>query len=355
MRYPAVKQRESVPVCDVSVVIPCRNESDYIRIICRRLREQQKAGELFSWEVLFLEGCSDDDTLVILQEETQNLENFHVFVNKKRITPAAFNLGIEMAQGRYICILGAHVEIAPDYLLRCLETIKRTGADNVGGPWIAKGRGYVGKAVALAFQSPFAVGNARSHNSNYEGQLDSVWGGFYHRKVFDKIGYFDEELVRNQDDELNYRLLKSGGVIWQSPSIRYSYICRDSLFLLWKQYFQYGYWKVRVIQKHRFPASIRHLIPAIFVSGIAVLSLISIFSGRVTDLLFLAGPYFVVLLAGTAEVGVRDKSFKYLPVIPIIIGIFHIGYGSGFLKGVLDFTILRKRQKIGSIDHKLSR
>src|SRR5262249_37522272 len=150
---------------------------------------------------------------------------------------------------------------------------EETGADKVGGPWVAEGKGYVGRAIAAAFQSPFAVGGARGHDPNYEGIVDLVYLGCWRRGVFDWFGLFDEELVRNQDDEFDLQLIRAGGTIWQSPRIRSWNQPRGSLRTLFLQYMQYGYWKVRVIQKHKIPASTRHLMPGGFVFGFTVLPL----------------------------------------------------------------------------------
>ena len=199
---------------DISIIVPCRNEERYIKETIRRIVTQEGAGRLFNFELLILDGKSTDNTVKLVEDEVKKNNKVALIINDKKTTPAAFNLGIQNASGKYICILGAHAEISKNYLINCLNTIKKIDSDNVGGTWKAKGQGYLGKAIALSFQSSFAVGGARSHKINYEGYVDSVWGGFYKREVFDKIGLFDEELVRNQDDELNLRLIRAGGKIW---------------------------------------------------------------------------------------------------------------------------------------------
>src|SRR4029453_11974231 len=132
--------------------------------------------------------------------------------------------------------------------------LRETDADNVGGPAHTKGIGYLQSAICAAYHSPFAVGGARFHQVDYEGDVDTVTYGCWPRKVFDQIGFFDEEFIRNQDDEFNLRLTRMGGKLWQSPRIKSWYRPRNSLRSLFRQYMQYGYWKVRVIQKHKIPA-----------------------------------------------------------------------------------------------------
>ena len=169
--------------------------------------------------------------------------------------------------------MDAHTRYASDYVRNCLEVLRTTGADNVGGPWVARGTGIIGRTVAAALQSPFSFGGTRGHNPDYEGIVDTVYLGCWPREVFGRVGLFDEELVRNQDDEFNLRLTRAGGKIWQSPRIKSWYRPRGSTVRLLRQYMQYGYWKVRVIQKHKIPASVRHLIPGLFVLSLVVLAL----------------------------------------------------------------------------------
>ena len=220
---------------DLSVIVPCRNEAAHITETIERLLRQQGLNSEYSGELLFVDGLSDDGTRGILESYAQR-GVLRVIDNPRRTTPCAFNIGIQEARGARICIVGAHARIADDYLRQCLIASRSTGADNVGGPWCASGAGATGEAIALAFQSPVAVGGARSHDPAYAGPVDSVWGGCYARDVFDRIGYFDEELVRNQDDELNLRLVRAGGRIWQTPAIRYAYVVRDTFSGLFRQY-----------------------------------------------------------------------------------------------------------------------
>ena len=160
--------------------------------------------------------------------------------------------------------MDVHTFYAEDYIARCVETLEQTGADNVGGPWVACGTSYLQRAIAAAFQSRFCAGGAKSHNPAYEGQVDSVYLGCWRRETLDRIGWFDSTLERNQDDEWNLRLIRAGGRIWQSARIRSWYQVRPSLRTLARQYFDYGFWKVAVIRKHRRPASWRHFAPAMF-------------------------------------------------------------------------------------------
>ena len=166
--------------------------------------------------------------------------------------------------------------------------------------------------------------------------------GCWRREIFDRIGLFDEELVRNQDDEFNLRTVRSGGRIWQSPSIRSWYSPRGSLRTLFAQYRQYGYWKVRVIQKHRLPASVRHLVPGTFVLTLGGLGMVAPFSTvAAVGLAVILASYGAVLAAASCLTA-RRAGWRYLPVLPAVFACYHVSYGIGFMRGILDFVVLRR-------------
>ena len=282
----------------VSVIVPCRNEKDYIENSIRSILAQEPPPGGF--EVIVADGMSDDGTRDILKRLTEEDSRLRVVDNPERIIPAGLNSAIRAAHGKIIVRMDAHTDYAPDYVRQCFAVLHETGADNVGGPWIAEGKGFIGRAIAAAFQSAFAVGGALCHRSDYEGTLDTVYLGCWPIEVFERIGLFDEEFVRSEDDEFNLRLTRAGGKIWQSPRIKSWYHPRESLGSLLQQQVQYGYWKVRVIQKHKIPASIRHLIPGCFVLSLIFLALASPWS-RVAlwGWIGLAGLYLLCNLAAS--------------------------------------------------------
>jgi hypothetical protein len=172
--------------------------------------------------------------------------------------------------------------------------------------------------------------------------VDTVYLGCWSRDVFGRIGTFDEELVRSQDDEFNLRLTRCGGKIWQSPRIRSWYQPRGSLLALFRQYMQYGYWKVRVIQKHKMPASIRHLIPGGFVFLLIMLPLASLWSSFAAWLwLELVGTYAICNIAFSLATA-ASHGWRLFPLLPAVFACYHLGYGYGFLHGVWDFVIVRR-------------
>jgi glycosyltransferase involved in cell wall biosynthesis len=324
----------------VSVVVPCRNEKDHIEKCVRSILAQEEVAGGF--EVIVIDGDSDDGTRAVLDRLGEEDGRVRVLRNRRRIVSSAFNLGIRAARGRYIALMGAHNHYASDYLRESVAALERTGADNVGGAMICEGKSWFQKAAAAAHHSRFSAGGARWHNFEYEGPADTVFGGVYRREVFDRIGLFDEDLVRNQDDEFNLRLRRAGGKIWQSPRIRSWYCPRDSLRALFQQYLQYGYWKVRVIQKHRLPASIRHLIPGAFVFAILALPPAAVFLPLAAWLwLGLLGAYAAANISASFITSAR-RGWKLLSLLPFVFASYHFGYGLGFLFGLLNVVLRRE-------------
>jgi hypothetical protein len=164
--------------------------------------------------------------------------------------------------------------------------------------------------------------------------------------MFDKIGLFDEQLIRNQDDEFNLRLIRAGGKIWQSPLIKSWYKPRPSLESLFDQYKQYGYWKVRVLQKHKIPASLRHLVPGVFVGALAVLTALLAFSTTAALLWMILTVSYLVCNAAASLITARRGGWSLLIILPIVFGCYHFAYGWGFLRGFLDFVILRRKPNL---------
>ena len=324
----------------ISVIVPCRNEKEHIENTIRSILAQEPT--LGGFEIIVADGMSDDGTRSILKSLTQQDPRVRIIDNPGKITPCGMNAGIREARGRYIAIMGAHNQYAPDYLAQGLEVLKTTGADNVGGIMTCEAKSYAQKAIAAAHHSAFSVGGARWHNTSYEGPADTVFGGFYRREVFDRIGFFDEELVRNQDDELNLRLVRAGGKIWQSPRMRSWYNPRASLRDLCRQYTQYGYWKVRVIQKHRMPASLRQVVPGTFVLALILLAIASPWwSPGAWALGGILGAHLACNLSASFLAAGR-RGWTLLPFLPLVFACYHFAYGYGFLRGILDFVILRR-------------
>jgi hypothetical protein len=200
--------------------------------------------------------------------------------------------------------------------------------------------------VAAAHHSAFGAGGALSHQVDYQGYVDTVSYGCWRKETLLKIGLFDESLVCNQDDELNLRITRAGGKIYQSPQIRSWYQTRSSLWGVFRQYRQYGYWKVAVIRKHRLVASWRHLAPGGFLLALLVnLLLLPFFKGAIIPFGVMVGLYLGAILAVSVATAWKTQ-WSLLPILPLTFACFHFGYGVGFLHGLLDFVLLKRRPSL---------
>lgn len=329
-----------IPV-DISVIVPCRNEVGTIAGCVASILDQEIGSERM--EVIIADGQSTDGTRQVLDDLVRLDARVRVLSNPRLIVSTGLNAGIEAARGNIIIRMDAHTTYERDYVAQCLAVLRDSGADNVGGPALTVAHGVLQRAIALAYHSPFAVGGARFHNPAYEGWVDTVPYGCWPRAVFSRIGLFDEELVRNQDDEFNLRLTRAGGRIYQSPRIRSWYRPRGSLYDLFLQYRQYGYWKVRVIQKHKVPASLRHLVPAGFVLVVAVLAITALWSkSAVWMLIAVAGAYLLCTVAAAVIAGGRQH-WPLIPLLPFVFVTYHLSYGLGFLQGLWDCVVMHRK------------
>ena len=327
----------------LSVIMPCLNEVTSIEKTLRSVLSQERPAERF--EVIVADGMSDDGTRELLETIASIYPELRVIDNRARIQAAGLNAAIAVAKGQIIIRMDAHTDYAPDYIRECVAVLTETGADAVGGPWVARGTQLLQRAIAAVFQSPFCAGTARGHDPCYSGPLDTVYLGCWHRHIFDRLGVFDEELARNEDDEFSLRITRAGGTIFQSARIKSWYTPRNSLGALFRQYTQYGYWKVRVIQKHRLPASPRHLVPAVFIVLLASLSIASVCSTiAAVGAIGLTLTYLFANLFASADTA-RRSEWRLLPLMPFVFACYHFGYGWGFLRGMWDFSILRRRPR----------
>jgi len=331
-------QATSIPAgtC-VTIISACRNEIQHIGAFLESIAAQ-RMGPL-DWEVIIADGMSNDGTRDYIADFCHRNRRFQVIRNPGRIVSTGLNAAIRVASGDIIIRMDAHTHYSPDYCVKCVETLLATGADNVGGPARTKSKGVVPRAVAAAYHSKFSTGGARFHQPDYEGYVDTVTYGCWRKETLERLGMFDESLVRNQDDELNLRLVRGGGKIWQSPAIVSWYSPRPDLHSLFRQYFQYGFWKVAVIRKHGQPGSWRHLVPAAFVAGnalLAVAALMGLILGSKLPLwAFLAvfGSYALANIAASIAAA-RQGGWDTLPFLPFVFGAYHFSYGSGFLMGL---------------------
>ncbi len=332
-----------------TVVIPCLNEAAHIGPCLDSLTRQE--GLVEPIEVLVVDGGSTDGTREILEARKSGDGWLRVLDNPDRITPIAMNKGISAATSDVVVIVGAHAEVAPDFIRRNLEALRAHPESGCVGGVVEQVHGdEMSRRIGLALTSPFGVGDARFRTGGVAGHVDTVAFGAYRKAVLDELGGLDELLVRNQDDELNYRLTESGWRIWFDPRIRSTYHARSTYGQLFRQYRQYGYWKVFVNAKHFTVTTWRQLAPAALLLSSAFL----LIAGFVQALypiesvglslafpalgtvwgFWLVGAFIAMALGG---VGLRDAwgVFRTFAVL-------HLAYGWGYCQGIWRFLLLRR-------------
>lgn len=324
---------------NVAVVIPALNEEAYIEACVRSVVDNDyQAGQI---TVFVSDGRSTDKTREIIETMSQQHPNVHLIDNPARITPIALNLGLKASKADVKIILGAHSVVAQDFIRQNVQTlIDFPEAGCVGGVIENVFETEEAAAIGKAMSSPFGVGNATFRTGGKNGFVDTVAFGAYRNEVFEKIGYFDEDLVRNQDDEFNHRLLSNGFKIYLNNAIQCQYFVRASFAKLWKQYFQYGYWKVFVNRKVKTVTTMRQLFPAALIVGMVFGGLLSLF---IPYLVFAWLLGMIAYIVGAIYFAIQKSEGNDLWAIIKTFFILHFSYGLGYLKGIWDFLILNKK------------
>lgn len=319
----------------VSVIIPIRNEAATIGALLDGVLAQDYPADRL--EVLVVDGDSSDDSAAVVDALARRDPRVRLLHNPRRIVPTALNVAIRAARGAIVCRIDGHTRVATDYVRSGVEVLQRSGADNVGGPMRAVGGGWFGDAVAAATASRFGIGSY-FHYGTEECEVDTVYLGMWPRRVFERVGLFDEELVRNQDDEFNYRLRKAGGRVLLTPTMRSWYENRRTLTGLLRQYYQYGEWKVRVLQKHPRQMSWRHFVPPALVAAVAGLTLLSgVIAPAGGALRLLCGVYAAAVLGVATRLAWRRGVRACLATALALVSI-HLAWGAGFLNGLVTFA-----------------
>lgn len=331
----------------VSLLVAVNNENGKIEQCINSLIGQDYPKELL--EVFIADGMSTNGTLEVIRQFQANHDNIHLFSNPKQIVPTGLNILIPKAKGEILIRVDGHCVIAPDYVSNCVRHILEEGVDGAGGPMQSIGEGFVSEAIALAMSSKFGVGGSSFRTESGITKLaDTIPFPAYTRAIIYKVGMYDEELVRNQDDEYNYRIRKVGGKILLAADVRSSYYSRGSLGKLWKQFFQYGYWKVRVLQKHPGQMCLRQFIPPLFVLGLTLFILVSLISSWGWILLVAIILSYLLSNLAASILASSNRGWNYLSLLPICFTILHFSYGLGFLVGLVKFWN-RWGDKIGKV------
>lgn len=326
----------------ISVIIPIRNEEKYIQECIESIIDFDYPKEFL--EVLFIDGTSEDKTVEIIDSYIEKYPYIKVIENEKRIVPIAMNLGIKSSGGEYICRLDAHAKYPKDYLSKLLEWSQKLDADNVGAVCVTniKSQTNTAKAIQFVMSDKFGVGNSLFRVGVKEPlKVDTVPFGFYKKEVFDKIGLYDERLVRAQDLELNKRLKKHNGKIYLIPDVKCTYYPRENYKLFFKNRFETGRWVMlsSYFTNNLGSISIRHMVPLFFSLSLIFSFLFGIFVKEFLYLFwFILGGYTTILFLRALKI---KKDFILASNILIGYFVLHFSYGLGSMKGMAE--VVRKK------------
>jgi succinoglycan biosynthesis protein ExoA len=317
----------------VSIIVPCRNEENTIRLLLDAIFQQTYPRK--DMEVIIADGLSTDATRQVISDFQQEKPDLFVKVvdNPVRSIPAALNTAIHASSGEYILRLDAHCIPVQDYVARCITGLQEGLGENVGGVWKIQpsSQGWLARSIAAAAAHPLGVGDARYRYSTRAEAVDTVPFGAFRRSTLEKIGAYDESLLTNEDYELNARLRMSGGKVWLDPAIQAVYFSRGSLPALARQYFRYGFWKVRMLRRYPKTLRWRQAIPPLFILSLVVLLLLSPFLALARWGLLIEFLLYLLVLLGGAAISIQRKGDPALLAgIPLAIATMHIAWGAGF-------------------------
>lgn len=320
----------------LSVIVPIYNEEKYISQCIDSILEQDYPKD--DLEIIFVDGMSTDRTREIVSRYAKKYPFIKMLDNPKKIVPSAMNIGIKASIGEIIIRLDGHVEYPVNYFSALVKNLKVLNADNVGALCETLPCGPSTKELAIAevLSSSFGMGNSYFRIGCDEvKQVDTVPFGCFRREVFDKVGEYDNELIRNQDDELNGRIIKNGGKIYLIPSIVTKYYARDKIKKVWKMFYQYGLYKPLVNKKLGNPATLRQFFPLAFVIGLFLGAILSSFSKLIAVIYFTVIVLYLLLACYCTLKSVMKKKrlglFVYQPLTYLTV---HVGYGCGYLVGL---------------------
>jgi len=324
----------------VSVVIPARNEALHLGACLSALGLQTYPAELI--EIIVADGASTDATADVVTRAARVDSRIRLINNPRGRTASGLNAAIREARGEVVLRMDGHAVPTREYVQRCVGLL---GADDavwaVGGRMLKSASTRLGRAIAAASSSPFGVGDSPFHYADSVRTVESVYLGCWPRWVFDRVGMFDEELVRNQDDEFSYRIRRAGGTILFDPAIEVRYRPRESLSALFDQHRQYGYWKVRVFQKHPKSVRWRHLVPGLLTAVLATGVFFPISRAAALPAAVAAAAYGVGAALAASSVAARSPGLRVRDVVAAY-GAMHFGYGIGLWQGLARWLPMRR-------------
>lgn len=317
----------------ISIVMPVRNEMSYLDASFDRIDEQDYPRERI--EIILVDGASTDDTMAIARARA---------VSDPRITvvpgtyncPAAMNAGIARARGEFVAKVDGHGYISVAFLKTASDFLtEHPECGCVGGPITPLGDQPIAMSNLLARFSKFGVGQGVYTIEKRVCSVDSVQCGVYRKSALEAVGNFDENMQFGEDEELNYRLIQAGYKIYQTPAMTFYYHIRPSFAALFRQYFNYGCARVKVLKKHPTFFRLKHIIPATLILALAATILLSTVL-PVFFYLFMAVAlaYVSFIFAGAISIGLHNRYYRF-HYIALSLACLHIGYGGGMLNGLI--------------------
>ncbi len=332
------RERQSRFIPFVSVIMPCRNEARFIADSLRSIVNSNFSKDKL--EVWVVDGMSEDGTRDIAGQFAREYPFVHLVDNPRKITPCALNIGIRHAKGELIAWVSSHNTYAPDYLSQCVKYSQEYGADNVGGGIITEPTDdtLLARAIVLALSHKFGVGSSVFRTGADKPQrVDTVFGGCYKREVFEKVGMFNEQLVRGQDMEFNLRLKKAGLKTLLIPDIKSRYYARSDLPSFLRHNFSNGMWALLPFKYTTvIPVSLRHLIPLAFVGSLLGALVLGLFLPvALAGAVFIAGAYSLANVFFSSQIALRGRDLRLVPLMQFIFFTLHFSYGLGSLSGAV--------------------
>jgi glycosyltransferase involved in cell wall biosynthesis len=336
----------------VSIVIPCRNEERYIAACLDSILASDYPRDRL--EVLVADGRSEDRTRETLAAYTARYPAIRLVDNPQRITPTGLNAAIRAARGDLVMRMDAHGVYPAGYVSQLVAALEETGADAVGGviETLPADDSATARAIAVGLSHPLGVGNAYFRIGSRERRwTDAVSFGCYRRAVFERIGLFDEDLVRNQDDEFDLRLIKHGGRLLLVPEVVSSYYARRSLRQVAHMFHQYGYFKPLVARKLGRIMTYRQLAPPLFLLSLAASLLAGLWWRPAAFVGAGIAAVYAAVVLGCGVAAVRRHGIRVATVLVGVFPMLHVSYGVGFLRGVVDhvFRLHRRGQDAATI------
>jgi glycosyltransferase involved in cell wall biosynthesis len=313
----------------VTVVVPMRNEAAGIVACLESILASEPPGH--DLELLVLDGDSTDHSAALVTQLAKRDPRVRLLRNPARLQADAFNLGLAEARGRYLVRMDAHTRYATDYISECVRLLEETGAANVGGVQRATGTSATSEAIAAAVSSRFAAGDAAYRHATTPGWTDTVYLGAWRTTTLRELGGMRPGWAVNEDYEMNVRLRAAGGRIYLSPTIRSTYFVRGSLAKLARQYFRYGFWKVRTLRMHPGSVRWRQLVAPAFALAVLLTPLSVMLLGPLLGSLHLLA-YLLANLLASVVVASRT-AWRHLLRLPVVFLLVHLGWGFGFLAG----------------------